>query len=73
MNLRDLRKQAKMTAKEVADKLGVSERSIHRYEDGTRSPDIITAYKLSKIYDITLSEFVEYYVNNRTILLDNPQ
>ena len=44
MTLRDLRKQAKMTAKEVAEKLGVSTFAVYNYERGDRSVDILTPY-----------------------------
>ena len=59
MTLRDLRKQAKMTAKEVAEKLNITERAVYSYEQRTRGCDIFTAYNLSKLYGVTLDEIVE--------------
>lgn len=67
MTLKDLRKQAKKTAKEVADEIGVTENAIYNYESGTRSIDIVTALRLANIYDVTIEEFIEAYTNTRTI------
>ena len=65
MTLRDLRKQAKMTAKEVADKLGVSVSCIYNYELGDRSVDILMAVNMSLIYDVSLDEFIDAYMKTR--------
>ena len=77
MTLRDLRKQAKMTAKEVADKLGVSPFAIYNYERGDRNVDILMAVNMALIYDVSLDEFINAYMktrfNNNQLDLSNSQ
>ncbi len=73
MKLRDLRKQAKLTAKQVADKVGVTTQAIYKYEQGVRGVDIMLAFKLAVIYDVTFEEIGQAVVNSRFVLKDNPQ
>lgn len=63
MNLRDLRKQAKMSVKQVADKLGVTVTAIYNYERGIRSIDILMAVDMALYYGVSLDEFIEAYIN----------
>ena len=73
MKLRDLRKQAKLTAKQVADKVGVTENAIYHYEQGRRNVDIMLAFKLAVLYDVTFEEIGQAVVNTRFSLEDNQQ
>lgn len=73
MNLRDLRKQAKMTAKQVADKLCVGETAIYNYESGLRHINILTAIDLCLFYGVSIDEFVEAYINTHNQKSDKPK
>lgn len=63
MNLRDLRKQARMSVKEIAQKLGVTVTAIYNYERGIRSIDILMAVDMALYYGVSLDEFIEAYIN----------
>lgn len=52
-NLVKLRKELNMSQAELAEKLGVSQQTISKYERGTREPDNKTLIKLSEIFNCT--------------------
>lgn len=58
MTLRELRTQAGKTAKEVADKLGVSVRALYNYEVGTREIGLAHVLILAELYDCTEREII---------------
>jgi len=53
-NLKSCRKTAKKTQKQIAEKLGISERSYQHYELGTREPNIEMLVKMAVIFDVSL-------------------
>lgn len=63
--VKQYRKENKMTQREVAEKVHVTERTIISVEKGKYKPSIVLAYKLAKLFgtDIEtlfcLKEFVE--------------
>ena len=59
MTLKELRQQSGKTAKEVADKLGVSVRAVYNYESGSRKIDIEQTLHLADLYDCTEREVIE--------------
>ena len=65
MNLRDLRKQSGLTAKQVAEKLGITEQTLFRYENGTRGLLVTTAWQLALIYGVAIDEVAEAVINTR--------
>lgn len=65
MNLRDLRKQSDLTAKQVAEKLGVATSTYYQYECGDRGLLITTAWQLALIYGVTIDEVAEAVINTR--------
>ncbi|VEU83237.1 helix-turn-helix domain-containing protein [Acholeplasma hippikon] len=52
------RKEINMTQKELAEKLGVSDKTVSRYEQGTSIPDV---QMLKKIGDILSIDFKAYF------------
>lgn len=52
--LKELRQDNQKTQKELADYLGVTERSYQRYEAGDREPDIKGLNKLANYYKVTV-------------------
>lgn len=57
-NIKYYRELAKMTQKELADKLGVTKNNIGHWEKGRTEPDIDTLLAMCAIFSITLDELV---------------
>lgn len=53
----DCRKAKKLTQKELADKLGVTDKSVSKWENGNCLPDVSLYMELCEILGITLNEF----------------
>lgn len=49
-----LRKENNLTQQDLAEKLGVSNKSISKYERGEREPDFNTLKKLSNIFNVSI-------------------
>ena len=56
--LKKARLDAKLTQKEVADKLGITYQAISNYERGTNRVDTDTLSRLCKIYGIAISDLL---------------
>lgn len=54
--LRRLRETHRMTRKDLADIVGVTETAIYNYESGRRTPENDTLEKLAEAFGVTLSE-----------------
>lgn len=52
--LKDLRKQRKLTQKELADKLGLSASAIGNYEQGIRVPDYETLEIIADFFNVPI-------------------
>lgn len=52
----DLRKENDMTQEQLAEKMGVTDKSISRWENGNTMPDISMLVQLSEILNTTLPE-----------------
>ena len=63
-NLKKMRKAAKLTQEQVAEKLNVSRQSVAKWESGETLPDIESCILLSKLYNVTLDELVKYAKND---------
>lgn len=59
-NLRDLRRQHKLSQEEVAEAIGVSRQAVAKWENGDTTPDIINCMALAKLYSVTLDDLVNY-------------
>ena len=59
-NLKKLRKTAKLTQEQVAEKLNVSRQSGAKWESGESLPDIDNCVLLSKLYKVTIDDLVGY-------------
>lgn len=53
-----LRKQAGLSQKELAEKIGISWRGYQNYELGLREPQLSTLIALADFYDLSLDELV---------------
>lgn len=52
--LRTLRKERKITMKELGKKLSLAESTISGYENGTRKPDLDTLDKIADFFDVSV-------------------
>lgn len=69
--LKELRKEKKLTLKQVGDKLNVTATTISCYESETRKPSHEMIAKLAKIYDTTTSNIIgvkDEHTNIKAIL-----
>ncbi|MCC5941818.1 MAG: helix-turn-helix transcriptional regulator [Balneolaceae bacterium] len=55
-NVRELRKQIKLTQAELASKLDVSRQTIHAIESGDYNPSTLLAIKLSNLFGKSVNE-----------------
>ena len=54
----DLRKENDMTQEQLAEKMGVTDKSISRWENGKFYPDIDALVKISKCFNISLDDLL---------------
>lgn len=59
----ELRKERNLSQSELAEKIGVSQQTISKYEKGIREPDISTLLSLSKIFNVSIDFLLENNVN----------
>lgn len=59
-NLKRMRKIAKLTQEQVAERLNVSRQSVAKWESGESLPDIESCILLSKLYNVSLDDLVKY-------------
>lgn len=57
--LKELRKEKQITQEELAEKLGVSNRTVSRWETGSNMPDFDVLIELSDFYDVEIREILE--------------
>jgi len=59
-NLKKLRKTARLTQEQVAEKLNVSRQSVAKWESGDTLPDIDNCIMLAKLYNVTIDDLIGY-------------
>ena len=57
--LKELRKEKKLTQEKLAETLGVSNRTVSRWETGTNMPDIGMLAELAEFYGVSISEIID--------------
>lgn len=57
--LKELRKEKNITQEELADKMGVSRRTVSRWETGSNMPDMDILIDLSDFYDVDLRDLLD--------------
>ena len=71
MNLKQIRKEIKMTQTEVANKLNIDYTTLGRYENGISEPNLTTLIKLANIYHTTIDNLLGHkvpYLLDKSIL-----
>lgn len=61
LRLKHLRESAKMTQKELADKLGISPSNVSKYEMGTLEPGVEILLAYSKFFDVSVDFSVPFF------------
>lgn len=56
--IKELRKENKMTQKQVAEKLGITYQSYQAYEHGISQPTLENFIKIANIYDVSLDYLI---------------
>lgn len=56
--LKELRKERELTQEQLAEKLGVTNRTVSRWETGTNVPDLDILIELSEFYQIDVKELL---------------
>lgn len=59
MTLKELRRQSGKTAKEVADRLGISRSTYSNYEQGIRQIDLRFIIPLASLFSVGTEEVIE--------------
>jgi transcriptional regulator with XRE-family HTH domain len=63
-NMKSCREQYGYLQKELSDKLGISERTLQRYEAGESEPTASILLKLSQIYDTSIDRILGNITNS---------
>ena len=63
-NLKELRQGSAMTQKQLAERLGVLERSISYWESGSRECDFETLIKIAEFFNVTTDELLGHINKN---------
>lgn len=64
-NLRILRAEAKMTQKQLAEAIGVSQQSINKYENHNIEPDIETLIRIADHFDTSVDYLIGHKVSEQ--------
>ena len=56
--LRELRKEKKLTQEQLAEKFGVSSRSVSRWENGNTMPELGILVELADYYEVDIKEII---------------
>ena len=56
--IKELRKEKNMTQKELAEKIGLTDKAISKWERGLSFPDITILNSLSEVFDVDVSEIL---------------
>ena len=57
--LKDLRKEKGITQEQLAEELGVSGRTISRWETGSNMPDISLLVEIAEFFDVSITEIIK--------------
>lgn len=57
--LKELRKEKEMTQEQLAEQLGVSSRTVSRWETGSNMPDLSVLIELADLYHVDIRELID--------------
>lgn len=65
----ELRKEKQMTQKEMADKLGITDKAVSKWERGLSYPDISMLEPIAKLFDVSVMELLQgQRIENETVI-----
>ena len=57
--LRELRKEKQLTQEQLAERFGVTSRSVSRWETGSNMPDLSVLVELADFYDVDIRDIID--------------
>ena len=63
-NIAALRKSAKLTQAELAEKLNYSDKAVSKWERGDSIPDVLVLYELAELFSVTVDYFLHEHTEN---------
>lgn len=57
--LRELRKEKRLTQEQLAERFGVTNRSVSRWETGSNMPDLSILVELADFYDVDIRDIID--------------
>lgn len=60
LKLKELRLEAELSQKELADKFGTTQRNISNWEAGNNEPDIEMIIKIAKFFDVSTDYLLSF-------------
>ena len=57
--LRELRKEKRLTQEQLAERFGVTSRSVSRWETGSNMPDLSILVELADFYDVDIRDIID--------------
>ena len=57
--LRELRKEKQLTQEQLAERFGVTSRSVSRWETGSNMPDLSILVELADFYDVDIKDIID--------------
>ncbi|MBQ7307832.1 MAG: helix-turn-helix transcriptional regulator [Clostridia bacterium] len=57
-NLKKVRKENKMTQGELGDKIGYSDKTVSKWENGDSIPDVSTLFSIANLFNVTVDYFL---------------
>ncbi len=57
--LRELRKEKQLTQEQLAERVGVTSRSVSRWETGSNMPDLSILVELADFYDVDIRDIID--------------
>ena len=57
--LRELRKEKQLTQEQLAERFGVTSRSVSRWETGSNMPDLSILVELADFYDVDIRDIID--------------
>lgn len=56
LKIKELREEAQMTQKQLADKISNMQRNVSNWEQGVSQPDLETVVAIANVFDVSLDE-----------------
>lgn len=56
LKIKELREEAQMTQKQLADKISNMQRNVSNWEQGVSQPDLETVVAIADVFDVSLDE-----------------